>query len=102
MEFVKRYWTQVQLQLEGLTPVTKWLIGFMLAFLIAVGAIMMLYAGTEETSPVGLAGAQSAEAISALSAAGIEAKIVNGEVRVSSENVQSARSRAGLIPTSFK
>ena len=90
MEFVKRYWTQIQLQLEGVTPVTKWLMGFMLAFLIAVAAIMMLYAGTEETAPVGLAGAQSAEAISALSAAGIEAKIVNGEVRVSPDNVQRA------------
>jgi len=90
MEFVKRYWTQVQSQLEGVTPATKWLIGFMLAFLIAVGAIMMLYAGTEETSPVGLAGANAAEAVSTLSAAGIEAKIINGEIRVSPDNVQKA------------
>ena len=90
MEFVKRYWTQVQAQLEGVSPVTKWLIAFMLAFLIAICMLMMLYAAAEETMPVGLAGKNSPEAIAALSAAGIQAEVDGGEVRVPAKDVEKA------------
>lgn len=90
MQFAKRIWGQIGAQMEGVALPTKALIASLVVILVLAGALMMLYAGEEETAPVGVAGANSAEAIAKLGAAGIEAKAVNGMIRVPTESQTTA------------
>ncbi len=90
MQFVKRYWIQIQAQLDGLSLSSKWLIASLLVILLMAASLLMLYAGSEELVPVGLAGGNAPEAISRLQSAGIEAQAQGGEIRVPPAQRQQA------------
>lgn len=90
MEFAKRMWSQIGAQMEGVALTTKALIAALVVILVMAGSLMMLYAGGEEMVPVGLAGANSAEAVAQLGSAGIEAKVVGGMIRVPTDSQHQA------------
>jgi len=90
MEFAKRAWAQIGAQMDGVGLPTKALIASLVVILVLVGALFMLYAAVEETAPVGLAGSNSAEALAQLNAVGIEAKVVDGNIRVPVESQHQA------------
>jgi len=90
MEFAKRMWSQIGAQMQGVALTTKALIAALVVILVMAGALMLLYAGGEETVPVGLAGANYAEAIARLNAAGIQAKVQDGMIRVPNDSQQQA------------
>ncbi len=90
MEFVKRMWTQIGAQMDGVGLPVKALVAACVVILVLAGALMMLWAGDEETVTVGLAGANSTEAIAHLGSAGIKAKAVDGMIRVPAESQHQA------------
>jgi flagellar M-ring protein FliF len=90
MEFAKRMWSQIGAQLEGVALITKALIAALVVILVMAASLLMLYAGEEEMAPVGIAGANSAAAIAQLGSAGIEAKVVNGMIRVPTDSQHQA------------
>ncbi len=90
MEFAKRMWSQIGAQMDGVALTTKALIAALVVILVMAASLLMLYAGGEEMAPVGLAGANSAEAIAQLGSAGIEAKVVDGMIRVPNESQHQA------------
>ena len=90
MQFAKRIWAQIGAQMEGVGLPTKALIASLVVIMVLVASLMMLYVGDEETAPVGLAGANSAEALAQLNAVGIEAKVVDGNIRVPVESQHQA------------
>ncbi len=92
MEFAKRMWSQIGVQLEGVPVQTKALIAMSIAFLLVVGVVMMMYVGAEEMTPFSPAGADSTEALAKLQSAGIEADISGGMIRVAPDQLPSAYS----------
>ncbi len=91
MEFAKRMWSQIGAQMDGVPRQTKALIASTVVILVLAAALLLsIYAGAEETAPVGLAGTNYAEAIAQLNASGIEAKVEGGMIRVPNESQQQA------------
>lgn len=90
MEFVKRYWTQIAAQMEGVSLTTKALIAALVVILVMAASLLMLYAAGEEMRSLGLAGTNSAEAIARLNGMGIDAKVEGGMILVPSGSQQQA------------
>lgn len=86
MDFAKRMWSQIGAQFEGVPWYFKALIGSLVVTLACVLGLLMVLVGTKETSPVGLAGANSGEAIAQLASVGIDAKVVDGMIHVPAES----------------
>ena len=83
MDFVKRYWTQILSQLEGLTATQKWLIGCLLIIMLLVGFLLLQYAGQPELATIsGFAGSQADQAVAQLKAQGIDASLSGGQLQV--------------------
>ena len=84
MEFVKRYWTTIRAQAEGLPLSTKLLVGALVTIMLLVGFILVLYAGKPETVPISqFASSRAEEVVARLDSAGIPAELLNGQVHVS-------------------
>jgi flagellar M-ring protein FliF len=91
MEFLKRSWTQVRVQLEGLTPAQKWLIGALIVIMLLVGFLLMQYAGQAETVTInGFASGRSDEVLARLRARGIDATRDGGQLRVPADKHEEA------------
>lgn len=90
MDFAKRMWSQIGAQLEGVPLTTRLLLGSLVVVLLVFAALLMVLAGTEETSPVGLAGANSGEALAQLNGVGIDAKVVDGMIHVPADSQYQA------------
>jgi len=71
MDFAKNMWAPIWARLDSLPLATKLLLGSLVVILLVFGMLVMVLTGVEETSPVGLAGANSGEAIAQLAQAGI-------------------------------
>lgn len=83
MEFLKRYWTQIQAYLEGLTVSQKWAISVTLVLgLVLLGLVVML-AGRPQMVPISeFASGQSQQVLSRLQASGIDAERRNNQIIV--------------------
>lgn len=90
MDFAKRMWSQIGMQMEGVPLQTKALIGALVLILIMSGLMLMNYAGDAETVPFGPAGANPGEALAKLQQHGIDAKVDGGMIRVSPDQMPAA------------
>jgi flagellar M-ring protein FliF len=90
MDFAKRMWSQIGIQLEGVPLATKALIAALVVILIMSASFLMLYAGAEETVPFGPAGSNPAEVITKLQQNGIDAEISGGMIRVAPDQLPQA------------
>lgn len=91
MDFAKKYWTTIRVQMEGLPAATKLLIGSLVVIMLLVGFIALLYAGKSETVPISrFAASRSEEVAARLDAAGIEAELKNGQVYVAASSHMDA------------
>lgn len=91
MDFAKKYWTTIRVQMEGLPAATKLLIGSLVIIMLLVGFIALLYAGKSETVPISrFAASRSEEVAARLDAAGISAQIKNGQVYVAASSHMDA------------
>ncbi|MCC7205448.1 MAG: hypothetical protein IT441_10240 [Phycisphaeraceae bacterium] len=85
MEFLRRYWTQIQTQLPQLSLQVKWLVGLIVLLLLLTGFLVVQYAASPERVTVTTAnGAEQAEIISRLKAEGINATTAGSQVLVPS------------------
>ena len=83
MDFVKRYWTTIRAQMEGLPASTKLAVGSLVVILLLVGFIAMLYAGQPEMVPISqFAASRSDQVVTRLESAGIDAEMRAGSVYV--------------------
>lgn len=83
MDFAKKYWATIRVQMEGLPASTKLLIGSLVVIMLLVGFIALLYAGKPETVPISrFADGRGEEIAASLTSAGIEADLRNGQVYV--------------------
>ncbi len=83
MDFVKRYWTTIWAQMEGLPASTKLAVGSLVVILLLVGFIAMLYAGQPEMVPISqFAASRSDQVVARLDSAGIDAELRTGSVYV--------------------
>lgn len=83
MDFVKRYWTTIRAQMEGLPASTKLAVGSLVVILLLVGFIAMLYAGKAEMVPISqFAASRSDQVVARLTSAGINAELNAGQVYV--------------------
>ena len=91
MEFVNRHWTQIRVQLEGMTAAAKIAIGMSLTVLLLVGFLAVLYAGTSDMRPLsGFAAGRSDEVIQTLQTAGVEAELRGSTVWVPASDTEDA------------
>lgn len=83
MEFIKRYWTQILSQLEGLTPSQKWLIGCLLIIMLLVGFLLLQYAGQPQRVAISqFSASQAGQVLAQLKSAGIDATSSGGQIEV--------------------
>ncbi|MCC7408572.1 MAG: hypothetical protein IT442_10910 [Phycisphaeraceae bacterium] len=83
MEFLRRYWTQIQAQLPQLSPQVKWLVALIVLLLLLLGFLVVQYAASPELVPVTTAsGAEQSEIVSRLKAEGIGATTEGVQVLV--------------------
>ncbi len=90
MEFLKRQWAQVHAGLGGLSAEKKVIIALSLVVMLAVLLLTLVWAGKSQYTTLAFAGSRTNEVVAALQARGIEAEIVNGQVRVKSSDVMTA------------
>ncbi len=84
MEFVRRAWTQIRDQAEGLPRSVLLFVGSLLVVLVLVGWIMLLYVGqADRVSLAGMHSGSQAEVMQKLSEAGVQVQNENGQLFVS-------------------
>lgn len=83
MEFLKRYWTQIQAQLEGLSASQRWLIGVALALGLVLTGLVVVLAARPQMVPISeFTADDSQQVISRLRGAGIDAEQRNTQIVV--------------------
>src|SRR5881392_808098 len=91
MDFFRRAWATIRMQLEKLPATTRWLIGSLVIILGMAGFLVLQYAATPETVPIMPAGGDRAPAVLArLQTAGIKAETKAGQIFVSVEKREEA------------
>jgi flagellar M-ring protein FliF len=91
MEFFRKAWATIQVQLNKLPATSKWLIGSLLVIFVMVGFLVMQYAGQAEMVAIMPAGGDRAPAVLArLENAGIKANSKAGQIFVSVEKREEA------------
>ena len=91
MEFLKRYWTQIKAQLEGLTVSQKWAISVTLVLGLLLAGFVVMLAGQQQTVPIsGFTSGQAGQVLSRLRAAGIDAERQNGQIVVPADQEERA------------
>ena len=81
--FIKRYWTQIQAQLEQLNASTKWLIATLLVLGVVLLGIFVFLASSPEMAPIsGFAEGRSEEILTRLRGAGIKVREESGTLLV--------------------
>ncbi len=91
MEFFRKAWATIQLQLNKLPATSKWLVGALLIILLMAGFLILQYAATSETVPIMPATSDRAPAVLArLKTAGINAQSKAGQIYVSEDKRDEA------------
>lgn len=83
MEFLRRYWSQVNEQLSNLTPSQKWVIGFGMIILLLVFFIAVTWVGQPQMVPISsFAASNEVEVVAVLQSADIEVERKEGQLMV--------------------
>ncbi|MCC7145084.1 MAG: hypothetical protein IT443_01415 [Phycisphaeraceae bacterium] len=91
MEFIRRYWTQIQAQIPQLSPLHKWLIGLIIIVFLMVGWLVLEYAaGPDYVAVTSLPGARQAEVVGRLRSEGIRVQTQGTQILVPSDSRQDA------------
>lgn len=91
MEFFRKAWATIQVQLNKLPATSRWLMGSLLIILVMTGFLILQYAGQAETVSIMPAGSDRAPAVLArLQSAGIRAENKAGQIFVSVEKRDEA------------
>ncbi|MEX0745788.1 MAG: hypothetical protein WD118_09310 [Phycisphaeraceae bacterium] len=91
MEFLKRYWAQTQVYLEGLDFAHKALVAALLAIMLLAGLWLVSWAATPQMVPISpFAGVHHEEVITRLRSSNINAKHEGSQVLVPSDKYEEA------------
>lgn len=90
MDFLKRYWLQIQAQSQGMTASQKWLIATVLTLGLVISGLLILVAGTPQQTAISFSPDQANKVMRTLMLAGIEAEQDGGQVLIARDDAERA------------